>query len=128
MNDNSEKQISIYQGFQILLSNLLKQHHGLHPELRTNMNLVNKLITACQGVPACRMAVADPPEDLAVLINKLQSSITTWEKENPQRQGAFQTETREEAFYTDRRYHQGGRNRNKNYGQGRRGPAGKCYV
>ncbi|KAI9034737.1 GAG-pre-integrase domain-containing protein, partial [Aspergillus affinis] len=124
MNDNSERSISIYQGFQLLLSNLLKQRHGLHPELRSNMNLINKLITACQGVPACRMAVADPPEDLAVLINKLQSSISTWEKENPQRHGISHTDTREEVFYTDRRYY----NQNRNYNQGKRDPAGKCYV
>ncbi|KAI9040190.1 uncharacterized protein KD926_008513 [Aspergillus affinis] len=124
INDNSERLISIYQGFQLLLSNLLKQRYGLYPELRSNINLINKLITACQGVPACRIAIADLPEDLAVLINKLQSSISTWEKENPQKHGISHTDTREEAFYTDRRYY----NQNRNYNQGKKSPAGKCYI
>jgi hypothetical protein len=53
-------------------------------------------VTACQGSPACRFAVSDPPSDLGALINKLQSSITTYEKE--QSLGA-------ETFFTDRRYY-----------------------
>jgi len=43
----------------------------------------NKLFIACQGVPACKIAVLNPGEDLSQLINKLQSSIVAWEKEHP---------------------------------------------
>ena len=45
--------------------------------------LINKLLTACQGVPVCRIAVSNPGEDLSQLINKLQSLIIAWEKEPP---------------------------------------------
>jgi len=38
---------------------------------------------ACQGVPACRITVLNPGEDLSQLINKLQSFIITWEKKHP---------------------------------------------
>jgi hypothetical protein len=38
-------------------------------------------VTACQGSPACRYVVSDPPAHLGTLLHKLQSSITTYEKE-----------------------------------------------
>ncbi|KAI9034746.1 Ribonuclease H-like domain, partial [Aspergillus affinis] len=100
--------------------------HGYKAALPTMLKGVaeDHYYSTCQGVPACRMAIADPPEDLAVLINKLQSSISTWEKENPQKHGISHTDTREEAFYTDRRYY----NQNRNYNQSKKGPADKCYV
>ena len=41
----------------------------------------NKLFIACQGVPAYRIAVLNPREDLSQLINKLQPLIAVWEKE-----------------------------------------------
>jgi hypothetical protein len=81
MDENPDE--SIYQNFQLLIDKLLKQRHGLHPDFRTNRILTNKLVTACQGVPACRIAVSNPLEDLSQLISKLQSSIVAWEKEHP---------------------------------------------
>ena len=51
---------------------------------------------ACQGVPACRYAVSDLPTGVGDLINKLQSSITSYEKEQ---------ENSTNVFYTDRRYY-----------------------
>ena len=50
----------------------------------------------CQGVPARKIAVSNPGEDLSQLISKLQSSIVAWEKEHPS-QGAHTT-------FTDRCY------------------------
>jgi hypothetical protein len=81
MDENPNK--SIYQNFQLLIDKLLKQRHGLHPDFRINRILTNKLVTAYQGVPACRIAISNPLEDLSQLISKLQSSIVTWEKEHP---------------------------------------------
>ena len=52
--------------------------------------------------------MSDPPADLGELINKLQSSITSYEKEQDTAPGAF---------YTDRRYHS--RNRPNRQYQGR---------
>ena len=65
--------------------------------------MTNKLVTSCQGIPACQFAVSDPPRELGPLINRLQSSITAYEKQNPE-------QTR--AYYTDRRYY--GRENNYN--------------
>jgi hypothetical protein len=66
---------------QMLINDLYKLQYGLAPALQSTEFLYNKIITSCQGSPACRYAVSDPPDDLGQLINKLQSSITTYEKE-----------------------------------------------
>ena len=64
---------------------------------------------ACQGVPACRIAVLNPGENLTQLISKLQSSIVAWEKEHPS-QGAYTT-------FTDHCYcnQDQGQNYNRNF-------------
>ena len=53
---------------------------------------------ACQGVLTCRIAVSNSGEDLSQLINKLQPSIATREKEHPS-QRVYTT------FFTDHCYH-----------------------
>jgi hypothetical protein len=58
---------------------------------------LDKIVTACQGSPAYRYTVSDPPSYLGALLYKLQSSITTYKKE--QSLGATET------FFTDRRYY-----------------------
>lgn len=97
INDNPEKSVS--QCLQLLVDKLCTQQHAIDIEFRTPRILTNKLITACQGIPACRIAISNPSEDLPALINKLQSSIIAWEKENPQHHP--------QAFFTDRKYHRG---------------------
>jgi hypothetical protein len=132
INENPDK--PIYQNFQALIDKLLKQRHGIHPEFRTNLFLTNKLVVACQGVPACRIAVSDPSEDLSTLISKLQSSIVAWEKENP-----YQSATNPSAYFTDRKYYQntyndrndGRKNKSNYYDRGRginRDNSRKCYI
>jgi hypothetical protein len=81
IDDNPEK--SILQCSQLLIDKLCKQQHAIDVELRTTRILTNKLVTACQGVPACRIAISNPSEELATMINRLQSLIVAWEKENP---------------------------------------------
>ncbi|RKF65883.1 hypothetical protein GcM3_115021, partial [Golovinomyces cichoracearum] len=61
----------------------------------------------CQGSPACKYAVSDPPADLGQLINKLKSSITNYEKEREKEL------TKTEAYFIDRRYY--GKDNNKFY-------------
>jgi hypothetical protein len=146
INENSDK--SIYQCFQLLTDKLLKIRHGIHPEFRTTLFLINKLITACQGVPACRIAISDPPEELSGLISKLQSSIVAWEKEKENtigsqalvRPNSYNTTSSQdqEAYYTDRKYHRN--DRNDRYGRKydrkydrkptyrTQNRSGKCYV
>ena len=137
LDEHSSK--STYQCFQILIEKLLKLRHGIHPEFRTDLMYTNKLITACQGVEACRIAISNPSSDIASLINSIQSSIVAWEKENPRvtTQETFQTDNTE-AFYTDRKYHRNDRNRDRNRGRDRpyerrkeyrpSRRTGKCYV
>ena len=43
--------------------------HGLDPELRTDSFIYNKLINACQNLPACQYACFKPADSLASLIN-----------------------------------------------------------
>jgi hypothetical protein len=78
----------------------------------------NKLVIACQGVPACRYAVSGPAQDFPSMISKLQSSIVAWEKENPSvTPHTFYTDpsTTSETFYTDRRF----QSRDRHQGRGR---------
>lgn len=128
----------VYQSFQLLVDKLLTQRHGIHPEFRTDLFLTNKLVTACQGVPACRIAISNPCDELSQLISKIQSSIVSWEKEHP----LHNTTRPSETFYTDRKYYQKGRNPSRSisnnrynrisdrpYGRSASGSRkGKCYV
>ena len=86
---------------QLLISKLRSLKHGLSPGLQNLDFLHNKVVTACQGVPACRYAVSDPPADFSELMNKLRSSIIAYKKE----------QSTTNAFFTDRRYY---RNDNRN--------------
>ncbi|RFU23765.1 hypothetical protein B7463_g12573, partial [Scytalidium lignicola] len=71
---------------------------SLQPAYRTTNILYEKLITACQGSPVCRYAISDPSGDLGQLINKLHSSIMSYEKEKEQEHNG-------ETYFTDCRYH-----------------------
>ena len=59
INENPGKPIS--ECLQLLVDQLLLKRHTLSPELRHDVTLVNKLVTACQGVPACSSAISNPP-------------------------------------------------------------------
>jgi hypothetical protein len=67
--ENPEK--SIYKNVQELINTLYKLQYRLTPALQSIEFLHNKIVTACQGLLACRFAVSDPPAELAALINKL---------------------------------------------------------
>ena len=92
---------STYENVQLLIDKLQELQYGLHPKLRDDFFLYDKLVAACEGSPACKDAITDPPDGLGNLINKLQSSIHMYEK---------QQELGPEVFFTDRWYH--GRNSN----------------
>jgi hypothetical protein len=78
--------------------------HRLVKDLHSIPFLINKLVTACQSIPTCQFAISDPPSELGPLINKIQSSITAYKKQNPD-----QTQ----AYYTDRRYYKKGINQSR---------------
>ena len=72
-NENPDK--SILQCLQLLIDKLCTLQYAIDIEFRTPRMLANKLVTACQGVPACQIAISNPSEDVASLISKLQSSV-----------------------------------------------------
>ena len=86
----------------MLITKLTTAQHGLSYDLRSSRTFLHdKLISSCQGVLACRYAVADPPAEVGALITKLQSSIMAVEKEDTTNHGVY---------FTDRRYHSNSRN------------------
>ena len=72
---------TIYENIQLLINKLRQLQYSLPPALRNTKFLYNKLVIICQGSPIYRYIVLDPPTNLGSLINKLQSSITSYEKE-----------------------------------------------
>ena len=111
MSTNPEK--STTECLQILINELRQLQYGLTPDLRTTAFIHNKLVTACQGIPACRYATADPPADFGQLINKIQSSIMNFEKE----EGSKATQG---AYFTDRKFfrnNNGGRHQSRGGGR-----------
>jgi hypothetical protein len=84
-----------YEVVQSMVKSLRELQYGLSSTLQNDDFLHNKIVTACQGVPACRFAVSDPPPGIGPLVNKLQSSIITYEKEQ---------KLESQTYFTDRRY------------------------
>jgi len=87
MAENTDKSTS--ECLQLLIHRLCQLQHGLRPTLQTIDFLYNKIVTSCQGIPACRYAVSDPLNNLRALINKLQLSIIAYEKEHVEKTQAF---------------------------------------
>lgn len=81
--------------FETLIDELRHLQHGLDPEIYTDQFIHNKLINACQNLPACQYACFKPADSLAGLINDLRSSIITYTQANPT----------SETFFTNRHYH-----------------------
>jgi len=107
--ENSNKTTA--ECLQILITNLKKIQQCLNPKLRNSDFYYNKLVTACQGVPACRYAISDPLADLGILVSKLQSVITAYKK----KKSIDKTQT--QVYFTNRRYHRedkSGRSRDRN--------------
>lgn len=67
--DNTGK--STLDCLQILTKELRHLQHSLDPDLRTDKFLHNKLIHACQELPACQYACFKPSDSLAGLITDL---------------------------------------------------------
>ena len=63
MLNNQEKPTS--ECLRLLLNKLSSLQHGLMPTLRGIDFLHNKVVTACQGVPACRYGVSNVPVSCA---------------------------------------------------------------
>ncbi len=90
INGNAGK--STEECLQILISNLRHLQHGLNHDLRSEQFFHNKLINACQDIPAYRYACYRPSDSLTGLINDLRSSITTFEKSQRESSQTFLTD------------------------------------
>ena len=96
MQKNEKKPME--ECLQLLIKDLRHLQNGLDIELCTDKFIYNKLINACQYVPACQYTFFKPADGLTGLINDLHSSIITFQKANPDN-------TQTQAFFIDRHYH-----------------------
>jgi hypothetical protein len=101
---------STFEVVQLMINELRQLQYGLTPALRTTEFLHNKIITTCQDSEACKYAVSDPPMALGELLHKLQSSITAFEKLNP---------NNADTFFTDRRYRSNNHSDSRQFGNRR---------
>ncbi len=124
---------------QLLIKELRHLQHGLGSTLRIDEFIHNKLVNACQKIPAYQYACFKPSDTLTELINDLKSSITTYQKAHFIEFSFFIEFT---TNFIDRRYHRnfssrishnrGFQDREQNRGyqdrrnQGRTGK--KCFV
>jgi hypothetical protein len=81
---------------QLLLTEMRHLKLGLPPEMKADVVFHSKLLHACRDLPACVYACCKPADDISSLINELETSITTYERQ--QKRGA-------NSMFTDRRYH-----------------------
>ncbi|RDW58777.1 hypothetical protein BP6252_13253 [Coleophoma cylindrospora] len=96
----------IYKCFRLLINELSKLRWGLHPDYRTDRQYADKIVTACQSVPACHLATWKPSEDHYQLIKDIRSSISVWEATNP---SPAMVNSPQQAYSTDRRYNRNNR-------------------
>ena len=96
----------------ILISKLRSLQNGLDPVQRDNKILYHRLITACQGVPACDFACFKLASDLPSFINSLQSLVKTYEASHlPVAPMFMATDDNDdgEVYYTNRRFYRNDR-------------------
>lgn len=98
MSKNPDKPIP--ECLEIMLRDLRKLYDKLRPELRNDINLHSKLVSATRLVPACHAATGKPSPTTTGLIQDLRSSVNQYEDS---KQVVAQHPT--DAYYTDRRYH-----------------------
>ena len=72
---------STWEVIHQLLNDLTELQFGLPLDLYIPIFYINKVVITCQGHPAYRLAIADPPEESGQLMNKLRLSIIIYEKE-----------------------------------------------
>ena len=81
---------------QLLLTEMRYLKIGLPPKMEADIVFHLKLLHACRDLPTCIYACCKPADEINSLINKLEISITTYERQ--QKKGA-------NSIFTDCRYH-----------------------
>ncbi len=116
------------QALDVLVQRLRDGQHGLPQELRNDQILHSRIISACQGVDACKIACSLPPPTVPALISSLKDSIDTAMRSHSEALNS-------DAFFTDRRYYRNDNNRGQRYkfSRGRSGARDSskrrsCYV
>jgi hypothetical protein len=87
--------------FRNMVQKLQQLQRGLDNELRTESTLRNKIISACEDMEACRVAIARPATTFTGLVNDIFSAICSHTKVTK----ADKLESTSTNFITDRRYH-----------------------
>jgi hypothetical protein len=124
--------------YRSMVEELQKTQLSLDTRYRSNEALWDKLLAACEGIPACTSTVANPPETTQGLINALYSAIMSDEATARAQQlnplptsmtytargtvGDAADGGAADSFMTDRRYHQADPT------QPRRPKAKTCFV
>ena len=83
---------------ELVIKELRSIQRGLAPELRTEQNLRDKLINACNDVESCVYACLKPASTLEGVCSDLHSSIIAYKR--------IQDTKTSQTFYTDRKYRQ----------------------
>ncbi len=100
MSFNENK--SMNECLQLLIKELRHLQHDLESTLRIDDFIHNKLVNACQKIPACQYACFKSSEILTELINDLKSSIIIYQKAHFIEFSFFIEST---THFIDRRYH-----------------------
>lgn len=93
---NKDKTLS--ESFHIMAVQLRNLQMRLQKEMRDPVHLHNKLMVACQGVPACNLACLNPAKSVPVFIQQLKQAIAVWERSH---------KGEDSTFFVDRRFQRG---------------------
>ena len=90
--------------FRTMVQRLQNLQRGLDIELQSESNLRNKIIAACEDVPACSIAIARPATTITGLTNEIFSAISAFEKA-AKAEKLNPLPSSSSSFLTNRRYH-----------------------
>ncbi len=96
---------------ELTIDKLYLVQFGLSPRQQSEADLRDQLLSACQGIPECSLALYKPADTYEKLCDELRTAIGTAER-NVRNSEALMTEPDEmdDQFWTDRTY---GRNKEK---------------
>jgi hypothetical protein len=120
------------QNLELLIDKLQKVQMGLSVDYQGDYNLRDQLVSACQGIPACKMVLLKPPDTFESVASELRNAIGVemrCQNQVPQQylagnNGSHYDEHGEDTangqFWVDRRYEGGGKSRGRGFPRGAR--------
>ena len=97
IDDNPKKPYT--ETLDLLVQSLRKLNHSLAPELQIDSFTHNKLITACEAIPAFQIACRKPAPTVTGLISDLRAAAASYDRLHPI--------NKSETMFTDRKYYSG---------------------